>query len=134
MGEQYKKNSNAKGFTLLEVLIALAIFSIGILGMAKAQTSSTFQNVKSRLYTERAADAAGWVEQTLNLDFDNDGTLTPVSYDRYTITKAVTNRVLDPNITSSNIVDTVKRIDVSVQDKKTGNLFFTITYYKAITY
>jgi len=121
MGKHHK-DSKTKGFTILEVLIALSIFSIGILGLVKAQTSSSLQNVKSRLYTARAADAAGWIEQTMNLQFDNNGVVTPVLYDHYEITKAVTNRVLDPNTSSSNIVDTVRRVDISVWENIRGRM------------
>lgn len=146
-------DKTAKGFTILEVLIAMAIFSIGVLGIAKMQTVSSFHNVSSRLYTERASDAAGWIEQTMNLPYDNNGLVSPILYDRYEITKNVIDQVLDANRADSKVINTVKRIDISIwknirgkdddndtvvdepgEGQSAGNLLFTTTYYKAITY
>ena len=42
-----KKQMENKGFTLIEVLITLAIFSIGILAVAAMQMSSTKGNASS---------------------------------------------------------------------------------------
>lgn len=146
-------DKDTKGFTLLEILIAMAILSIGVLGVAKLQVSSSFYNTSSRLYTERASDAAGWIEQTMNLPYENDGILTPRLNDRYEIIKTVTSQVLDANLADSKTIDTIKRIDISIwenvkgsdddddgtidepgEGQDAGNLFFTTTYYKAITY
>ena len=38
------KVNNFRGFTLMEVMMAMAIFSIGILGVAKLQTTATLSN------------------------------------------------------------------------------------------
>ena len=144
---------DTKGFTILEVLIAMAIFSIGILGIAKMQTSSSYYNVKSRLYTKNAFQSAGRIEQTINLDYDNDGDLNPTLNDRYEITKIIKDEVLDPDRSDMKFIDTVKRIDISVwknikgrdddndgtidepyEGQDAGELFFRTTTYKAVTY
>ncbi len=127
-------DKDTKGFTILEVLIALAIFSIGVLGIVKMQNTSTFHNVSSRLYTERATDAAAWIEQTMSLPYENNGNLATQSFDRYQITNTVTQQVLDSNHADTNVIDTVKRIEVSIWENSTGNLLFTTTYYMAVTY
>lgn len=46
------KKFNNNGFTLIEILIALAIFSIGILGVASMQIYSINYNSNSRILTE----------------------------------------------------------------------------------
>ena len=70
------------GFTLLEVLIALFIFSIGILGVNAMQLTSIQGNSKANRITEASNDAADRIETFLSLgyadpllvDGDGDGT------------------------------------------------------------
>ncbi len=77
-----KKINDSKGFTLLEVLIALAIFAIGILGVAKMQLSGISGNASSRGWTEAATIGQQQMEMLMSLpyndplllDTQNDGT------------------------------------------------------------
>ena len=46
-----RKSRNEKGFTLLEILVALSILSIGLLGMAGLTTSIIHGNTLSRKVT-----------------------------------------------------------------------------------
>ena len=62
--------SNQKGFTLIEVVTALAIFSIGLLAIASIQVRTTSENAKSRFATEAAAKAQDQVERLLLLPYD----------------------------------------------------------------
>jgi prepilin-type N-terminal cleavage/methylation domain-containing protein len=82
----------SKGFTLIEVLIGLAIFSIGILGVAAMQISATngnslagritsnmtwaFDRVEELMalpYTDAALSAGNHSVTALNLTTDSDG-------------------------------------------------------------
>ncbi len=54
---------NNRGFTLLEVLFALAIFSIGILAIAGLQISSINGNSSARMQTEATTLAVDRLEQ-----------------------------------------------------------------------
>ncbi len=147
-----KSDRSKNGFTILEVMIAMAIFSIGVLGLIKMQIASSSHNVNSRLSTQRAAESADWIELTMNLAFDDDGTIAPIIRDRYEITKTVTNQVVDADITDLKVVDSVKRIDIFVwknirgqdddndgstdeadEGEDAGVLYFTTTYYKALS-
>ena len=56
-----------KGFTLLEVLIALLVLSIGLVGLA-VLTIQSLQNTHSSLYTSLASAAALDFEERLWLD------------------------------------------------------------------
>lgn len=67
-----ERQKNCNGFTLIEVLIALAIFSIGILGVAKMQISAINGNAGARKYNEAAAFAQGQMETLMSLDFTDD--------------------------------------------------------------
>ena len=78
---------NQSGFTLLEVLIALFIFSIGILGVNAMQLTSIQGNGKANRITQASNVAADRIEQFLStpympgnagtnlLDDDGDGAI-----------------------------------------------------------
>lgn len=58
-----------KGFTITEVMIALAIFSIGFLAYSGLQISATKSNTKSRWLTQAVTCATDRVEQLLDLPY-----------------------------------------------------------------
>ena len=60
------------GFTLMEALIALAIFSVGVMGIASLQVSSTTGDLRARLATEAATVAHDQAEKLLSMNFDPD--------------------------------------------------------------
>jgi type IV pilus modification protein PilV len=69
-----KKNiSNQSGYTLIEVLVALAIFSIGLLGIASMQIHSLNGTGAASEGTNEMTWAADRMEQLLSLPFtDSD--------------------------------------------------------------
>jgi type IV pilus assembly protein PilV len=68
MNNHFRNNS---GFTLLEILIAMAIFAIGILGVAKMQLASTSGTASSRGVTEAATIGQQQMEMLMALHYDN---------------------------------------------------------------
>lgn len=64
------------GFSLIEVMIAMVILSVGMLSIAAMQTSAVQGNVRSNNTTERITSASNQVERLLNLPFDHPE-LTP---------------------------------------------------------
>lgn len=68
------KNSgrlNGNGFTLIEVLIAMAIFSIGILAVGAMQLSSTNGSTSARIFTESSVWTQDNVEMLMQLPYDD---------------------------------------------------------------
>ena len=64
------------GFNLLEILIAITIFSIGILAVASMQISSMMGNTSAKDVTESATLAADQLEKLMTLpyaDVNTDG-------------------------------------------------------------
>lgn len=59
------------GFTLLEVLIALVIFAVGILGVATMQISSIQGNSHGRQVSEASSVISDRIETLLSLDYDD---------------------------------------------------------------
>jgi prepilin-type N-terminal cleavage/methylation domain-containing protein len=74
-----KKQSNKaempmgmQGFTLIEILIAIAIFSIGILAVSAMQMTSVKGNASARRITEATALAENRIERLLELSYDHN--------------------------------------------------------------
>ena len=59
------------GFTLVEVLVAMVIFAIGILAVINMQYVSSATNLKSRLITEAVVVAQGKVEELMGLSYSS---------------------------------------------------------------
>ena len=67
--KEKKSNYKERGFTLIEVLIAVAIFSIGILGVGTMQLRSTKGNTNARIGTEASVWAQDRVETLMLLAY-----------------------------------------------------------------
>jgi type IV pilus assembly protein PilV len=125
---QWKKED---GFTLIEILIALTIFAVGLLAIAALQTSAISMNSTSNKLTNLSTVAMDQIERLSALPYNdtalNAGTYGPTTSPpttspsadysiTYTVTVGVTYGVSLPNI---------KNIFVTVSGKgKTEN--FTI--------
>jgi len=66
------RRANGGGFTLIEVLLALTIFSIGILAVAGIQIRSINLNTAARIQTEETTVAADWLERLRKMPYDHD--------------------------------------------------------------
>lgn len=62
---------SARGFTLMEVSIAMAIFAIGILAVTSMQIRSINQNASARMQTEATTLAVDWMEQMLSIPYEH---------------------------------------------------------------
>jgi len=67
--KKFKSSYKERGFTLIEVLIAMAIFSIGILGVGTMQIRSTTGNTSARIRTEASTWAQDRVETLMLLSY-----------------------------------------------------------------
>lgn len=89
------QKTDEKGFTLIEALIALAIFSIGILGVATMQITAMNSNTMARLQTEAAALAVDKMEELHRFNYTdadlNNGNHGPVTEGAYRVRWNVQN-------------------------------------------
>ena len=103
-----------KAFTLIEVLMVMTIFSIGILAVAAMQMTSTKGNASARRMTEALALAENHVENLMRLPYDH-ADLDPAnnphtsSQGPYSISWNVTELDLDANGTNDS-----KTVNVTV--------------------
>ncbi len=67
-----KSGSAAAGFTLLEVMVALAVFSVGLLAVFSMHISALRTNTVARGVTENITAAAAKAEQLMALAYDDD--------------------------------------------------------------
>ena len=87
-----RRPSKSKGFTIIEILIAMAIFSIGILAVATMQISSVNGNSNARKYLEASAFAQGQLESTLLIPFNNVANSNIVNADGYRVQMTIQNQ------------------------------------------
>lgn len=65
------KNKDQNGFTLIEVMIAMAVFAIGILAIFSMQVTATNGNALARQKTENYTCATDKAEELLALDYNH---------------------------------------------------------------
>ena len=124
--QKIKKNND--GFTLIEVLIGMAIFTIGILAVATLQASSTKSNASARRITEAIALAESKIEDLMLLPYDH-ADLNPLDspyeeiIEPYTINWDVTEIDLDANGSNDS-----KIVNVAVGRMATGDREVSIQY------
>ena len=98
------------GFTLIETIIAVFVFTVGVLAAASMQISSINGNSTAQSLTQGANVAANQVENLRPLDYMTDADLTegahgPIQNGTYTITY---------NVQRDAIVRNTMRVDVTV--------------------
>ncbi len=119
------KGKNEQGFTLIEVMIAITIFAIGLLAVVSMQVTSIKGNSYSRRTTEGSNLAFGKLEELAGFSY-TDPDLTSgfhtEAQNGYTLTWDVGNGPL------SN----TKKIDIVVQWNEKGiNKRVLLTSYKS---
>ena len=91
-----REQRGSRGFTLIEVLIAMAIFSIGILAVGAMQINSTNSNTTARIHTQETTLLVDQIERLTALAFDDadlDAGNHAVDQDPYTVSWAVADDV-----------------------------------------
>lgn len=74
-----KQSTNQQGFTLIEILIAITVFSIGILAVATMQLSAIKGNSFANGLTEAVTLAQDKMEELMSFDYGDDDLLDDVA-------------------------------------------------------
>ena len=139
-----QQRHNNAGFSLIEVLIALMIFSIGILGISLMQLQAIWGNSVANHLTEAAVFGSDQIEQMLSWDYDDNRLKSDNDY-AYTLSDNTTNITADGDqadsdnfchaywqITDNTPVTGSKTIDVTVYWNQKGALkIFSLSAVKA---
>ena len=116
-----RKLPGNRGFTLIETLIAIAIFSIGILAVGSMQISAINNNASARMRTEATIYASELVEDMMSEDYSDLDPADPPSFpplkDIYCVQTWITDDTPIPS---------TKTITLSVRwtDEETGCVNF----------
>ncbi len=124
--ETIRPTTGSRGFTLIEVLMALAIFSIGILAVGTMQINSANSNTGARIQTEEYTWVVGQIERLTALNYDH-GDLSEdddhsVDQGPYTVSWTVVD---------DSPVEGAKRITVTATGDHARAQLVTINFIKA---
>ena len=125
MNRHYKM-IDAKGFTIIEVIVVMAILAIGILAVMTMQISAANSNTNARRMTDGANYLVDEFERLMLEDYNDTIAAYPprgggwAPFQPYTVTNAVSAGPIDNTIQ----VDITVGLGPLAQD-------LTITYYKA---
>ena len=124
MKRKCMKEREEKGFTLLEVMIAVAILAFGILAVASMQTSSMYGNSVANRLTEGTGWAGSKMEELLAIP-ETDAQLSTGTHGPETVMSGVSRyevnwEVID-SVDSLNPLEDAKLIVVTVTWQDKGN-------------
>jgi len=114
--------SDQKGFSLLEILIAISILAVGLLALAQMQITSIQGNAFSSRTTDATTFAQDALEQLMALDYTDadltDGWHPPGSQAQVSATQQAqpggVTYTLSWDVTENSPIDDVKTIDMTV--------------------
>lgn len=122
------------GMTLLETMIALLIFSIGIMGVASMQVCSMYNNAKALRATYDSAAICQRLEAIHSLPFDDpllsdpDAGYAPSSPDHGPFEVPTTRSTIEWEIDDQFAVPNAKRVSVTVRFNARHGTTKVLTY------
>ena len=133
-----KYSKGADGMTLLETMIALLIFSIGVLGVASMQVCAMSNNARALANTYDSAAACEYLEAISGLPFDDpllsdpDEGFSPNDPDHGPFVLPATLSTIEWEVDDQFPIDNAKRISIKIRrrGKDIGGGIPTYDYIK----
>lgn len=118
-GSKMEKLQNQKGFSLIELIIAITIFAVGLLAVTSMQMTSVKGNADSQYISEATYLGQEQLEKLLNLPFDDaDLTDTTATGTPHTLTNG--NFIYNWLVTDDDILTNTKTIQLDVTYNNRG--------------
>jgi len=124
---RYPKKNNTGGFTLIEVLMVMAVLAIGILAVMTMQISAAKSNSSARRITDSSNYMADEFERLMLLDYDDGVAAYPA--DRPDWAPAYPYTVV--NAVAAGPIPNTQQVDITVGLEGPFGNPLTVTYYKA---
>ncbi len=124
---QHDKTSKDSGFTLIEVLVALAVFSLAVIALLNAQNASllTLSAIDNRAYAEIVAENE--MVSTISTDLD-----IPLGFTTGEVTLANRTYAWQRGVFDGGLPG-LKRIELSVSLKGDEQILYSLTALKGET-
>ena len=117
----------SSGFTLIEVLVALAIFAIGILALTSLQAVYIGGNSSARMQTKATTLAAQTLERLKILPFEHDDLDSGGNPHQ----KVVGAYRIEWNVTDNSPINEVKTIQITVRPESSWGRPVILDYRRA---
>ena len=121
-----KNDATINGFTLLEVLVAMALLSVGLLAVAALQSTAARSNDKAEQLNQALALGRTKIEEIVSMDYGvcNSSSLTNGTDGNYLV-----NYTITPD---NPVANSTKQIDVIISWSGYGkNNSLMLSYIKA---
>ncbi len=125
---------NIFGLTLIETMIALLVFSVGVLGVASMQVGSMYYNAKARRATCDSVAASDSLETILSLPYDDpllrdpDDGYEPSSPDHGPFKIAATPTTVEWEVDDQYPIPNTKRVSITVRTTGKDGIFRVFKY------
>ena len=113
-----------RGYTLIEIMMVMSIFCIGVLGLMSLHIMAIKSNRHAREITAGSTFLSDRIEKLISMDFASPE-LAPGA-----TTARVENGYRIERTVSATQIPNIKRIDLAVTRDTPGGRVFTATYYK----
>ncbi len=139
----FTKNTDQRGFTLLEIMISLAIFALGILGIVNMHMTAISSNASAVKFTEATLASQCQIESQTMASYDTIDNTNASTSDGYTVVTNADDDVIPVGYTlewrliqeidmssPADGVNDLKEINVRVRDPN-GKIRSDLTFRKA---